>query len=335
VFGPVLSLSLDADECVQLPRTLPDGTSLDHNTSYRKMSIFDTLEQYVPSLAQWALMKFIHGVQSKIWVMKPEWRLDPAPTPSHKLFIVSDDLISNLESGNVSSVAGVKRIKDAQTVELEDGQVVDPDTIILCTGFRIDYSVLGSHDPTRHDLTANAGHSPLPVLYRNLFSLDHPDSLACMGAIVYMAPAFEIFDLASMAIAQLWKAERGQRSPRFPPQHEMLDQVKCHLSFMRSLLAKGAGNPRWVRGYEWLAWIQDVIGCRLDEHLSPWSWQAWTFWWEDRELSNLMTRGIPSPHFHRVFDGQGRRKRWPGARSAIVKMNEEVKSGRTNTSKLK
>lgn len=306
---------------------MPDGTALDHNSTYRKLAISQVLERYTPSVADWAMDKFIRSVQSKAWTIKPEWRLSPAPLFVHKLFVVSDDLVENLDSGNIKSVAGFKQIIGSYTVELESGQTVEVDTIILCTGYNLDYSILGQYDPTRHQSAFNDPTPEIPILYRNLFSLDYPESLVCMGAVIFAAPAFEIFDLAAMAIAQLWKLDSNSTTSRLPDKSEMLRQVEDHLSYARSISARGAFNPRWVKGYEWLAWIQDVIGTRVDEHLSSFSWKAWSFWWHDRSLARLMVDGISSPHFYRLFDTPGGRKAWPGARGAIIQVNEDVKRG--------
>jgi len=74
-----------------------------------------------------------------------------------------------------------------------------------------------------------------------------------------------------------------------------------------------------------MKWVQDVVGTRLDEHLSYTSIAAWKLWWQDRKLSKLLYDGIYSPHAYRLFDSQGRRKQWDGAREAILKVNADVK----------
>jgi dimethylaniline monooxygenase (N-oxide forming) len=294
------------------------------------MAIGTFLERWAPGVAEWATRKFVESNQRKAWTFKTEWRLDPAPSLAEKLFLVSDDLVESLNQGTVRSVNGIRRVVGPETVELDDGTTVDVDVIIFCTGYNLDYSLLGSHDPTRQQngdslaSSSEARTGRIPMLYRGLFSLEHPDTLACMGAVIYTAPAFEIFDIASQAIAQLWRPKTDSAAPRLPYREVMLRQVKEHFAYIQQLqrLSGGTINPRWVKGYEWLDWAQQVTGNRIDEHLGWFSWRAWWFWaWEDRELARAMQDGIVSPHFWRLFDSRGRRKSWSGARSAIMGAN--------------
>jgi len=78
------------------------------------------------------------------------------------------------------------------------------------TGYATDYGIVAGFDPTAQtaaDWAAAPGSNgkPLRRLYRNIFSLQHPDSLNFMGAVAFATPAFQLYDLASMAVAQVWK----------------------------------------------------------------------------------------------------------------------------------
>jgi dimethylaniline monooxygenase (N-oxide forming) len=293
------------------------------------MAIGTFLERWAPSIAEWATRKFVESTQSKAWTFKPEWRFDPAPSLAEKLFLVSDDLVECLNRGTVCSVNGFRRVVGPKTVELDDGTTIDVDVIIFCTGYDLDYSLLGSLDPIRQQTNGSsdnlkASTCRIPMLYRGLFSLEYPETLACMGAVIYTAPAFEIFDIASQVIAQLWRPAADTVAPRLPSREVMLRQFEDHLAYMRQLqnVSGGTVNPRWVRGYEWLDWAQEITGSRTDEYLGWFSWRAWWFWlWKDRELASVMQDGIVSPHFWRLFDSRGRRKSWPGARDAILSAN--------------
>lgn len=306
------------------------------------MSIQYMMEQNIPSLADQIAFKVVTSMQNASFNIRPEWKLSPPPPLIHHVPIISDDLVSCLESGQVMSVAGPRRIVDASTVELADGEKVEVDAIIFCTGYSTDYSILGDHDPTKHPLAAGRQlfskprpgrldmrrRVPIPVLYRNIFSVDFPESLAFVGTAAFPAPAFPTYDLASMAIAQLWQtgtAHDDRRKPTFPPKPEMIKTVEAHLAWAESVLASGPLNPRWVQGPQWMAWVEATAGVRLQEHLSPFSLTAWKLWWQDRELSRMLIDGILSPHIYRLFDSEGRRRKWDGARAAIEKVNADVK----------
>lgn len=46
---------------------------------------------------------------------------------------------------------------------------------------------------------------PIPKLYQNIFSLDYPDSFAYVCGAGFQMAIFPIYDLISMALAQVWK----------------------------------------------------------------------------------------------------------------------------------
>jgi dimethylaniline monooxygenase (N-oxide forming) len=68
-----------------------------------------------------------------------------------------------------------------------------------------------------------------------------------------------------------------------------------------------------------------VAGTGVDENLG-YGWKGWRFWWRERKLSDLMMRGVMTPYMYKMFDG--RRKKWDGAKDAIVAANENVKQYR-------
>lgn len=265
---------------------------------------------------------FILGMRNRIYDLKPEWRLDPAPSFNQQRPIVSDNLIDNLSKGLITSLYPIKEVLNAMTVELTDGTKVEVDSIIWCTGYTVDYSILGKNNPTLYNTTESfqvANGRKAPRLYQNIISLEHPESLAFMGNLSFMNPAFLMFDLASMALAQVWKGA----SP-LPSKAEMNRHVDEQHKWIASLANNGPVTPGLVKGIDWMEWVDEAAGLKMAENLG-YGTKGWYFWLTDREFCNMVMDGLLLPFQYRLFEG-GKRKRWEGARDAIIKVNKELRA---------
>ncbi|KAK4570103.1 hypothetical protein LTR86_003073 [Recurvomyces mirabilis] len=316
--------------CLLLPRILNDGTSLDHAATHRTFAIRDFLEAFVPQLASRFIDNMVASIQKKHYEFDPQWRIDtPTPSLTKRNPTVSYYIYDALRAKKVISAHGIKRYAGPRSLEMDDGTILeDVDAVVYCTGYRLDLSWLGKYDPTvvnpdssnkkQHDYTA-------PRLYQNVLSHDHPDSLAFIGLALTIFPAFVIADLSAMALAQMWS-----KPELLPPHHETQDRFAKHKAWrarvnaMPNPLGKGPPSLQVETG-QFVAWVQDVAGTQVNEHLSYNSPAAWRLWWQDRELCKMLMDGLNSPHSYRLFDGRGRRKAWDGARDAVFHVNKEVK----------
>ncbi|XWW94188.1 hypothetical protein V2A60_002130 [Cordyceps javanica] len=304
-----------------LPRTNKNGVPSDHTLTLRKLNFIATIDKYAPALADFMFNKMVGKLQGERFTMQPEWRLSPALPVKFGGVIVSDNLVSNFADGVVTSVPAVKSILDGTTVELSDGSKIEVDSIICCTGYRKDFSMMDpAADPTRdtpqswYELPGSYG-KPLPRLYQNIFSLDHPDSLAFMGCVWFFSGAFPLYDLASMTVAQVWTGRSA-----LPPAAEMGRAVDAHHRLVCARAKQGPTPGTWVRQSAWEPWAQATAGTGLSENLG-WGWKGWVFWWRNRDYYRLLVDGIYSPFLLRVFDGK--RKKWDGARDAIERLNRK------------
>lgn len=260
-------------------------------------------------------------MQNSVFTIRPEYRLSPAPAFYHALPTISDTIVRNLCEGHAVSIPNIRVVKGPSTLELTDGTTAEVDTIIWCTGYRSDYTLLDPQvDPTR-ETTPRWKSAPgsrgrlLPRLYQNVFSSDHPDSLAFMGVVWFPAPAFSISDLASMAIAQVWSGKS-----ELPPRLEMNRAIDEHHAWICELAERGSTLPGWVKSADWLNWAHETAGTGLNERFG-WGHDGWRFWWRHGDLHKLLMDGIISPHAYRLFEGK--RKRWPGALEEIQFVNRE------------
>ncbi|KAG4433196.1 hypothetical protein IFR05_011331 [Cadophora sp. M221] len=119
-----------------------------------------------------------------------------------------------------------------------------------------------------------------------------------------------------MALSQIWNG-----NPPLPPPETINISINNHHAWVRGLgTSKGDSVVTGiVRPGPWYAFLNRAAGTGVDEKLG-YELQGWKFWVEERKLSGLMMRGVMTPFMYRLFDE--RRKRWEGAREAILHANE-------------
>jgi dimethylaniline monooxygenase (N-oxide forming) len=260
--------------------------------------------------------KLLKSLQDRSFNLRPEWGFEPAQVVP----IVSETLVDYLERGVIQSVKGIKRIVGDTQVELDDGRTVDVDVLIWCTGYRADFSMLEPRfDPTAHSTPSWSGASgsngkSLARLYHNVFSLEKADSLAFLGNAHFTISGFHIFDMASMAIAQVWKG--ASTLPSLSAMEQAVDEHHAWLA--ERAKRKSNVSPGTVDGGNWLHAMDDLAGTGVNEYLG-YGWKGWYFWLSNMRLCNMLMGGVWSPHIHRVFSGK--RRKWDGAIEAIESVN--------------
>jgi dimethylaniline monooxygenase (N-oxide forming) len=298
-----------------LPRSY-NGAPIDHTHSLRLFNLQVLIMKFFPRSGERFFDSFIKSLQDKSFTLRPEWGFEPA----QKVPMVSDTLVSCLESGTIESVKGLKRIVNATTVELDDRGHVQVDALIFCTGYKSDFSIIDTRfDPTTAPTTAwanakGSNRKPLFQLYYNVFSMKKPHSLAFLGNVHFAVGGFLIFDTASMAIAQVWKG-----TSQLPDKEKMEREVDRHHVWLTDLAARGFNvSPGNVDAGPWMRVMNELAGTGVNEYLG-YGWRGWWFWMKDRRFCNLLMGGLWSPCIYRVFEGK--RKSWEGAREAIGKVN--------------
>lgn len=316
------SHQLTANLTDQLPRNI-NGSPGDHAITMRKSFMQGWFETYSPKTGEFLMASVIKKMQRDAFNLRPEWKISPAPSLNHTPPIVSDTIIDALEHGHVQPVPGIRAFPGGKAVELDDGTTITVDAVIWCTGYQLDFSILDpSVDPTRDTTPAwkaapGSKGKPLPRLYQNVFSLDHPGSLAFLGPAFFLNSAMPTYDLAAMAIAQVWKGASA-----LPAQKEMEAAVDEHHAWLAGMAREGTVMPGLLREQAWIAWANEAAGTGVNEKLA-WTGEGWRFWWSDRALCGMLLDGLFTPFVYRLFDGK--RKKWEGAREQIHKVNRRVK----------
>lgn len=325
-------------------------------------SIVGMMEKLFPKLAEKIQNIFIQRLQDKCFrnLLNSDWGFSPAPSIKYSIPVVSDTLICDgLATGAVRSVGGIKKFgpdgtsvvllshREKNTVneenESEEILLEEVDAVIWCTGYKTEAWEILSDPALKNTLRKTvawkesniSGDCELPRLYKNIFSLKHPHTLAFMGCVAFASPAFQLYDLASMALAQAW-SDHGSALSSLPDKKEMERSVNDqHEWIIKELLfgSEGVGNEKknvvrrvhsgWVNGSEWMKWANRIAGTGIEEYFGWESPKAWWFWITNLSFYHMLTSGVYSPHIYRLFE-TGRRKAWLGAREEIEKVNRLV-----------
>ena len=299
----------------------------------RAFAIGVRINETFPSVAAW--------LADKIWARKfrqqkpgykAEWGFFPTPPPGSSPGGMNDYIVDLMIGGKIHNLFGIKRFTSngVVTAATKDGQgevETKADVVIFATAYDFDYSFLSPEaDPTAFPMPewdALGGHNNnlrFPRLYKTLFPPTHADTLAFVGPCRgFSAAAFSNSDLASQAIAQVWKGAYTLLSP-----HAM--EEWCDENYQRALTqSRSYRIPKvGMDPVEFERWLNDVVGNEVNERLG-WGWQGWKFWWKERKFYYLIMDGINTPFVYRLWDGRpGGRKKWDGAREAIYEANGRV-----------
>lgn len=324
----------------QIRRKNKKGRPTDHVRTRRGATFFSYLESIIPNAADILVstrlaMYFIQrsaagGVYPSSWGLNPKM-----PISRGAGVVMNEYLFDNLHSGKVNILPAIARIHEpddpsskGNAVELIDGTVIENiDAIIFATGYvNTPYSsLLPQNDPTAQDpdIAAEwskvAGRDGLPLfrLFWHMFDLEHPTSLAFVGQVSAGAAAFSMFDVQSIAVAQVFAGKYT-----LPPKDEMRLLTRKQNEYTVMKRRGGPILPGLVPLRGLLDFLDDAAGTGLREHVSYIGKGALKSWWwsfKNWRLSRVIMGGVDTPFLWRLFDG--RRKKWEGAEEAIWEAN--------------
>ncbi|EPE02419.1 dimethylaniline monooxygenase 2 [Ophiostoma piceae UAMH 11346] len=167
------------------------------------MTVQSYFERFVPRVSGKILNRVAAKMQDTAFPAvhaPPKWRIWLASSRDKFFPTVSDSLVPALESGDIKSVPGLNGVTRPCSVALDD-----IDVVIFYTGYKNKLGMSLLDQDTRG--------KPFPRLYHQIFSLDLPDPLAFMGTAMFPMPAFQLYDLTSMAAAELLSVEARNASP--------------------------------------------------------------------------------------------------------------------------
>lgn len=322
-----------------VPRFGRDNAPTDTSLGIRFMLLQSWFEMNMPRFWTWVFDKLVSFMSDKAFPNTPSsWGLRPAPSTSVSTPLMADTLWPYLQSGFTEPVAAVKRITGPSTIELTNGRTLtDIDAITYRTGYNTDLPRdLVPRSLNADGATASSYHpypqgpGKVPHLFLNIFPLDKDEqvgtSLAFLGHGAFAMPGFSQFELHAMAISQVW-----QGNAKLPPHIDAIKWYEDNLARRKSLLQRydGAEDSTFYIALlplsAMMPWLDEAAGTGIQANLGGkfnglFNWRTWKLWWNERELYDLMTKGVFSPACWKVFD-MGKRKVMPRG-EALRKLRE-------------
>jgi dimethylaniline monooxygenase (N-oxide forming) len=282
--------------------------------------IVDAISAFAPQTAQKFLDNTLETLVDSCFDLDPKWNFKPAPSFLTHRPLVSDHLVDHLWNKSIISVGGLKRFIDERVVELADGSTLEVDVVVLGTGYLADFSLMPENSPIAAPDSNRVEQTfqvpPLARLYKNIFLPSHADSIAYLSNWTLGDAIMPISDLASMAIAQVWKGTFA-----LPSEEVMNRDIDAHHTWARRIAGRDGTFPEIVNRGPWIRWLNDAAGTGVNENLGC-GLQGWLYWLSELGFCSLLMTGLDSPHILRLFNG--RRKIWVGAREAILRANKDV-----------
>lgn len=310
-----------------IPRFV-DGKPSDLTLTVRLSKLKYAIAALSPALAELFFNTVVKSITNKAFKLKPEWNIHPAPSILTHQPIVSDNLIDCLANHSIINRPNIHHFTGPKSVEFTDGSTLeDIDAIICCTGFTRDFSLVPDMLPVLFPSTAkpdpwtshpNSDGRPLPHLYQNIFPLEHNDSVAYLSNFTYPTGYMPIVDLASMAVAQVWKGTSS-----LPSRDRMAEQIDSHHTWLVRQLQKGTVASDFVQDESWAKAMHDLAGTACNEMLG-YGTAGWKWWFSDPGFAGLVMGGVESAFVMRLFEGK--RKKWEGAKDAILEVNRQAEA---------
>ena len=289
--------------------------------------------------------------------MRQDWHLLPCASMSITNPVVQEDFIPALRRKDIIPVRGFRDFVGEKEVELADGHVLEVDAVIFCTGYTLDFGIVPELEmdgacglPTHtaaEVLEEEAGsggqrsktnqNPKLPRLFQMIFPPRRASSMAILSWMVPQESRWCVYELASMAIAQIWAAETAKSSGsgnltesyRAPAILPSLEDMNAHVDeyhawFRRKWEKDNSVSEGFIRGHTFYRFLHGAAGTGLYEKLDHvLSGCGWRLWWEDHTLWAYLAKGPLNSYSWRLFEtnpdgvpGCGR-KAWPGARKAL------------------
>lgn len=311
--------------------------------------------------------------------VRHDWRLADFPSLSRRHPTANEHWFPAVQTGAITPVHGLKGFVGEREVLLDNGTRLEVDAVILCTGYQyFDLNMMpelemdGADGPslrtagsladeknTKNETTVDGkaegerGEGKeewphLPRLYHLIFPPRWADSVAFLSCFAPQEAAWNVAELASMAVTQIWAADTAnknstkakeqitttplpagyRRSATLPSVAEMNSQVDAYHRWWRGQWCQDRSTlPGFVRGNSFNRFLHAAAGTGLYEQIDHvFALGNWRLWWQDRELYTWLARGPINPCAYRLFEtnplgvpGCGRRS-WEGARGAVQRL---------------
>lgn len=294
------------------------GYPPDLMVSWRRRQITSFLRRTFPNFSTWLADRVVGYMTKQMWSdLDPAWGVLPPPSITLSPRALSEHIILALKDGSLTSLPGIKRFTGPTSIESADGTVLDDiDAVICATGYRADFSAAPFLERSR---PSNYGGPDIARLWMNLFPPTYADSIVMLCYSAFgKNNGFSFSDVTSMAVSNVWRGVHPT-----PTVSEMEKEIDNHHNWVASRWRLDNNiDVSMVKTWDYQDFLHNAAGTGI-ENLG-WGWKGWKFFFQDPKMSYMMNNGVETAHAFRYFE-TGKRKVWPGARDAIIHMNELVK----------
>jgi dimethylaniline monooxygenase (N-oxide forming) len=294
------------------------GFPPDMLSTWRRRQMGIALQRAFPNFTRWLLDRVITRMIKRTYGdLPPAWGLLPPPSLSLSPRALTENTLTALKDGSLTSLQSIKRFIGPSSIEFVDGTVLDDIDIVICaTGYRADFSVTPFIEKSR---PLNYGGPEIVRMWMNLFPPKYADSIAMLCYSAFgKNNGFSFSDVTSMAVSNVWRGAHP-----LPTVEEMEKHIDSHQEWVASRWRMdNKADTSMVKAWEYQAFLHEAAGTGM-ENLG-WGWKGWKFFFQDPKMSYMMNNGVETAHAFRYFE-TGKRKAWPEARDAIIHINELVK----------
>jgi dimethylaniline monooxygenase (N-oxide forming) len=230
---------------------------------------------------------------------------------------INGEVLDRIGAGKILVRPNISKFTSSNTVEFEDGTIEEIDTVIYCTGYKIEHpfldsaSILGqtpissSNSPPASPSTSAASNSSSSdkivnriKLYKNIFPVNHKN-IAFVGLVQPNGSVMPVSEMQSRWVARLFAGNL----PPLPGPQELNAAVEKAVK-ESPLLQKDRYTVQ-VDYVQYMDELADAMGCKPD---------LWKLWRNNWLLATYVTFGPAVPAQYRL-EGPGK---WEGAEAAVA-----------------
>ena len=232
-----------------VPKTAFFGLPTDHLST----RVANSLPSSLTNFALEGLLK-IHQGDLASFKLKPKHRLNEAPA------VVGTQILQYIDSGKVIVKPNVAKFIGDKRIEFEDGTIEEIDTIICCTGYKIENSFIDE----RFSETISKGKVKL---YRHIFPIDC-DSVGFIGLV-----HSTISNLPVSEMQARWACSVFSGKVPIPNFEERAKQTELAYNEHLKRFGKKDRNAIVVDHIEYQDTLASDIRCKPDLYrLWKWNW---------------------------------------------------------------
>jgi len=259
-------------------------------------------------LPMWLRSSMLPWICNEIFDHK-KFGLEPLDSLMSNLPVVNDEIWIRISTGKLLMKSGILKSSNKTVFFLDGTKEDDVDTIILCTGFRRNFSFLKDQE-----LLGMSVDGKFLSLYQWIFPVKHTGRVAIIGATGVQGSVFPVYEMQSRYAVEVFRG-----AVNLPSRKEMDEHLLKRLLKYKKF-AKYQKEPLSVNYISYQDELADRIGAKPS---------LWKLLLSDPILALSIFFGPSCPYQYRLM-GPGS---WFGARNALLTVDKRIWSQFSRQSK--